>query len=70
MQPTSPWVGVVLIIVGVISAVVFTHFKIPEAGIPLAIITVAITILTGRQHATAIKNSIRPGPMKEGDEDK
>lgn len=59
MQSVNPWIGVVVIILAIGAAVAFTLLKIPQAGIPTALIGIAVSILTGQQHAEARKELAR-----------
>jgi len=54
----NPWVAVILICVGVVATVVFSLLRIPEAGIPAAVVSVGIAILTGGQHAETSKELV------------
>lgn len=49
MRPLSPWLAVVVIVVGVVSAVLFAHYGVHEGEIPSTIVACGVAILWGRR---------------------
>jgi hypothetical protein len=64
----NPWIAVVVIVVGVVAQVVFTVLKVPEAGIPMGIVSTGVAILLGarahqdRRELNTLRRSLRPPP--------
>jgi hypothetical protein len=71
----NPWVGVVLIVVGILAIFGFEHYHMTQGAITFLIITTGIGILQGKYHVEAakeatqkeiiieqLKDSLRPGP--------
>jgi hypothetical protein len=51
----SPWLGVVLIALGLVAIVVFDWLKIPQGASALAVLTLGIAILQGVSHQNTSK---------------
>jgi len=72
VHSVNPWIAVVLIVIGVVAAPVFYLLKVPEAGIPMGLVSVGVTILLGmRAHKesrelTTLRRSLRPPPDPPG----
>lgn len=58
MPPSTwnPWIGAVVIVVGVLSAALFSLLKIDAAILPAAIVTAGIALLQAREHAETRKD--------------
>jgi hypothetical protein len=64
---SNPWIGVVLVVLGLIAMVVFSLVRLPaEGGIAVAIITAGIAIAQARGHESTqrelvtLRRSMRP----------
>ncbi len=55
MPPVNPWLGFLLIVVGVLAAALFARLKIDNALIPAAIVTAGIAAIQAAQHAQTSK---------------
>jgi hypothetical protein len=72
----SPWIGVVLIAIGLVAIVVFAFLKIPEGSLAIGVVTAGIMIVHGRQSAQVqkdyrvLKNSMRPPPSLVDEQEK
>jgi xanthine/uracil/vitamin C permease (AzgA family) len=51
----SAWLGVVLIVLGLVAMVVFTWMKIPEGATAISIVVLGIAILQGQYAHTTTK---------------
>jgi hypothetical protein len=62
----NPWVAVSLVALAIVASVVFSLRHIPEAGIPTAILAVALALLQGGAHQetrtelVTLQRSLRP----------
>lgn len=55
MQPVNPWLGLLLILVGVAAVALFARMHIDNALIPAAIITAGLGVIQAAQHWQATK---------------
>jgi uncharacterized membrane protein AbrB (regulator of aidB expression) len=59
LQPINPWIGVVVIVLAIVAAAVFTKLGIPLGNIVTSLVAIAVTILTGQQHAEVRQDNAR-----------
>jgi ribose/xylose/arabinose/galactoside ABC-type transport system permease subunit len=80
MNSNNPWIGIVLIAIGVASIFGFEHYHITQGAVPMMIITLGIAVVQGWTHVQTVKtlnatkedlvvlkNSIRPKADDETD---
>jgi hypothetical protein len=72
----NPWIGVVIIALGLAGVGLFAHYHIPQVAIPVGLITLGTSILYARsQIMTTTENkqlraSLRPPPSLTDEEER
>jgi len=59
VQTVNPWIGVVIIVISIASAIALTKLGVPQAGIPAALIGIAASVLNAQSHSEARKELVR-----------